>query len=248
MRLGFKSLKGETVEGVTIQVIEEVNDPHIDFKIVGNKGKVKIGVDVLQKSGGVGVLASLKRLIDYKKFKLTRGCLVRSKQIGVGAIQARKCLDELLNKLGGEWVGLRKEDIKPLLALLFVYKCQDYELNDEQIVNFIKQNKLAINNPLIREILSDPSGEEPDDLTDDELPMTTPKDITEYINKTSNNSGEESESLTDHESPILISKKVENVTQNINKGLGNITKSINKNIHKSIEEIAEEIDNLPFTK
>ncbi len=192
--LGFASLIGETVEGVTIQAIEEVDakpadQGFIDFKIIGNNKKVKIGIDVLQKSGGVGVLASLKRLIDYKKFKLTRGCLVRSKQIGAGAIQARKCLDQLLNQLGGEWVRLREEDITPLLALWFVYSgSEDYELTEEQIFNFIKQNKLAINNPLIREILSDSSGEEPDHLTDDELPMLIPQNTNDTVDNIDLNS------------------------------------------------------------
>ena len=183
--LGFISLQGETVEGVTIEKIEEINDPHINLKIVGNQGKVKIGIDVLQRSGGVGVAASLKKLIDYETFELTRGCLVRSKQIGAGAVRAREYLDELLNELGGEWVGLREEDIIPLLAMWFVYyESEDYELTESQIFDFMKQNKLAINNPLLREILSAPSGEEPDDLTDDELPMTIPKSIDNTVEDT----------------------------------------------------------------
>ena len=215
--LGFMSLQGETVEGVTIEKIEEINDPHINLKIFGNQGKVKIGIDVLQKSGGVGVLASLKRLVDYHKFGLTRGCLVRSKQIGAGAIQARKCLDQLLNELGGEWVGLLEEDIIPLLAMWFVYyESEDYELTKEEILDFMQQNQLAIKNPLLREILSDPSGEEPDDLTDDDLPITTPKNV-------------------------------ENVTQNINNNLDEINENINQNIKKSIDELAKEIDNLSLT-
>ncbi len=185
--LGFVSLIGETLEGVTIEAVEEIeasaaDQGFIDFKIVGNKGKIKIGLDVIQKSGGTHIGAALKRLIDYKKFDLTRGCLVRSKQISPNAKQARERLSKLLNKLGGEWVGLRKEDIKPLLAIWFVYsESEDYELTDEQIFDFIKQNKIAINNPLIREILSDPSGQEPDNLTDDELPMTIPKNIDDTV-------------------------------------------------------------------
>lgn len=180
--LAFNSLIGETVEGVTIESIEEVepsaaNNGFMDFKIIGNKRKVRIGVDVVQQDRTV-IAAALGRLIDYKTFDLTRGCLVRSKKISPNAVLARKHLIILLQKKGGEWVGLQSQDIKPLLAILFVYyKHQSYELTKEQISDFIEQKQLAINNPLIREILSDPSGQEPTNLTDDGLPISIPQSI-----------------------------------------------------------------------
>ncbi|MEC4816526.1 MAG: hypothetical protein SAK29_25155 [Scytonema sp. PMC 1069.18] len=182
--LGFSSLVGEPVEGVTIEAIEKVqatpaDKGFIDFKIIGNKGKVKIGVDVIQQSGGKYVGAALKRLINYKQFDLTRGCLVRSKKINLGAALAREHLQKLLHEQGGEWVMLQSQDIKPLLAISFVSKCENYELTKEQIFDFIKQKQLAINNPLIREILSDPSGQEPDNLTDDDLPMRIPQSMSD---------------------------------------------------------------------
>jgi hypothetical protein len=121
----------------------------------------------------------LKRLIDYKKFDLTRGCLVRSKKINPRAALARERLQQLLQKQGGEWVMLQSQDIKPLLAISFVYYCESYELTQEEIFNFIKQKRLAISNPLIREILSDPSGQEPHNLTDDDLPMRIPQSISD---------------------------------------------------------------------
>ncbi|MFN6473382.1 MAG: hypothetical protein RMY36_027435 [Nostoc sp. SerVER01] len=181
--LAFNSLIGETVEGVTIESIEEVepsavNNGFMDFKIIGNKKKVRIGVDVVQQDYTV-IGAALKRLIDYRTFNLTRGCLVRSKKINSTAIQAREHLRILLENKGGEWVGLQSQDIKPLLAILFVYYNREtYELTEEQIFDFIKQKQLAINNPLIREILSDPSGQEPTNLTDDELPIRIPQSFT----------------------------------------------------------------------
>ncbi|MFN6563083.1 MAG: hypothetical protein RMY28_025280 [Nostoc sp. ChiSLP01] len=181
--LAFNSLIGETVEGVTIESIEEVepsaaNNGFIDFKIIGNKKKVRIGVDVVQQDRNV-ISAALGRLIDYKTFNLTRGCLVRSKKINSGAKLAREHLRVLLKQKGGEWVGLQSQDIKPLLAILFVYyNFEIYELTEEQIFDFIKQKQLAINNPLIREILSDPSGQEPTNLTDDELPIRIPQSVT----------------------------------------------------------------------
>ncbi|MBN3896167.1 MAG: hypothetical protein HWQ41_13160 [Nostoc sp. NOS(2021)] len=182
LQLAFNSLIGETVEGVTIESIEEVepsaaNNGFMDFKIIGNKRKVRIGVDVVQQDRNA-IGAALGRLIDYKTFNLTRGCLVRSKIISPNAVLARKHLRILLKEKGGEWVGLQSQDIKPLLAIYFVwYNRESYELTKEQILEFIEQKQLAINNPLIREILSDPSGQVPDNLTDDELPISIPQPI-----------------------------------------------------------------------
>jgi hypothetical protein len=180
--LAFNSLIGETLEGVTIEDIEEIepiaaNGGFMDFKIIGNKRKVRIGVDVVQQNHNV-ISAALRRLIDYKTFDLTRGCLVRSKPINPSAILARQHLRQLLQEQSGEWVGLQKQDIKPLLAILFVYyNRESYELTEEQIFDFIEQKQLAINNPLIREILSDPSGQEPTNLTDDGLPISIPQTV-----------------------------------------------------------------------
>lgn len=179
LKFCFERLIGETLEGVTVEKVEEfINDNHLDFKIIGNQQKVKIGVDVLQQSGGVGVTTALGKLIDYKRFDLTRGCLVRSKQIGTNAAAARENLRKLLKEKGGEWVSLQFQDIKPLLAIFSVWENREsYELTEDQIFEFIKQRKLIITNPLIKEILSDPSGQEPDNLTDDELPMRIPQSV-----------------------------------------------------------------------
>ncbi|MBE9207642.1 hypothetical protein IQ244_14150 [Nostoc sp. LEGE 06077] len=179
LRLVFRSLIGKTLEGVAIEAIERIpNQEHIDFKIVGNNKTVKIGVDVLQQTGGGSVTTALSKLIDYKKFHLTRGCLVRSKKINRGATLAQQHLQKLLQKLGGEWVKLQPQDITPILAIYSVWdNRKSYELTEEQVFDFIEQEKIVINNPLIREILSDPSGQEPDNLTDDELPMRIPQSV-----------------------------------------------------------------------
>lgn len=182
LRFAFSSLVGETLEEVKVEAIQDIqaksaDKEYIDFKIIGNDSKVKIGVDVIQESGGIYIQAALKRLIDYEKFDITRGCLVRSKKINSGAVKANKYLKTLLHDQGGEWVMLQKQDIKPLLAIWFVYSCESYELTKEQIFDFIKQEQIAINNPLIREILSEPSGEQPEDLTDDDLPISIPQTV-----------------------------------------------------------------------
>lgn len=182
LRLAFSSLVGEQLEGVKIEAIQDiqaksVDKGYIDFKIVGNDSQVKIGVDVIQISGGHCIQAALRRLIDYKEFDITRGCLVRSKKINSTAVKANQYLEQLLLRQGGEWVMLQSEDIKPLLAIWFVYSCESYELTKEQIFDFIKQEQIAINNPLVREILSEPSGELPSNLTDDDLPISIPQSV-----------------------------------------------------------------------
>ncbi|MEA5477580.1 hypothetical protein VB774_08100 [Pseudanabaena galeata UHCC 0370] len=99
------------------------------------------------------------------RFDITRGCLVRSKQIGKNANAAQTEVIILLNHRGGEWVVLKKEEIQPLLAIYLVSKkVNDYDLTLEKISNFSVETNLIFNNPLIREILSDPSGEEPPNL------------------------------------------------------------------------------------
>ncbi|WP_414583526.1 hypothetical protein [Scytonema sp. PCC 10023] len=178
LRLNLSTLTGETVEKVQIEEITEVkarsaDKGFIDFKIVGKEnGKVvKIGVAVLQDSSGSLIQATLRRLIEYKKFDLTRGCLVRSKQVSRNAARAQQYLSELLSpQLGGEWAMLKKEDIKPLLAINSVMNArEDYELSKEQIIDFIVQKRIALDNYLIREILSDPSGQVPDEAIDEEI-------------------------------------------------------------------------------
>lgn len=194
--LGFINLIGETIEGVEIEDIVEIearaaDQGYIDFKIVGkekpqgkqNRKTVKIGVAVVQQSGTF-LKAALSRLIDYQKFSLTRGCLVRSRQINPGANVAKEYARVLLKEKGGEWVKLESEHIKPLLAIQLVYENQEsYELSEEQIEDFIALKKLAINNPIIREILSDPSGQEPDQLSPAGLPITIPKITPESSNE-----------------------------------------------------------------
>lgn len=101
---------------------------------------------------------------------MTRGCLVRSKEVSSKAALAQQCLSKLLSpKLGGEWVTLKFEAIKPLLAIQSVYLSrEDYELSEEQIFDFIVQKKLAAENYLINEILIAPSGQVPNGLVDED--------------------------------------------------------------------------------
>jgi hypothetical protein len=67
------------------------------------------------------------------------------------------------------------EHIKPLLAILFVHnRMEDYEVTEEEISKFINEQKLAIDNPLIREILSTPNGKIPKNLVNEDIEPTVP--------------------------------------------------------------------------
>ena len=173
--LGFVSVLGETIGQVHVQDVQELevkaaDAGYLSFRVVGQEGDkpVKIGVSVLQESGGKYVSAALKRLIDYKKFDFSRGCLVRSKAVNPKT-KGSEYLNSLLSELGGEWVALKDEDIKPLLAILFVYSsCEEYEVTGDQVLEFMKQKRIAQDNYLIAEILSDPSGQIPDNVTDED--------------------------------------------------------------------------------
>ncbi|MCC3437748.1 MULTISPECIES: ATP-binding protein [unclassified Microcoleus] len=175
---GFETLKGQTIDKVTVdEITAEIkpkakNAEWIKFKIIGteNGRAIKIGVAILQSSQSE-LVAGLKRLIDYQTFDLTRGCLVRS-QSKIETIKknskAYKLLEELVSfEKGGEVVYLIEDQIKPLLAVRAVCKkCRDYNLTEDQVWDFISQKQLTFENLLLREILSDPSGEMP--AVDDE--------------------------------------------------------------------------------
>ncbi|NMG07649.1 P-loop NTPase fold protein [Brasilonema sp. UFV-L1] len=179
---GFETLKGQTLEGVMIEEITSdikpklQNKGFINFKIVGNENgkEVKIGVAVIQSSQFT-LTAGLKRLNDYEKFDLTRGCLVRSKskieQMKKNS-EAYKLVKQLISEKGGENVDLIEEQIRPLITVRAVCKkCRNYKLTEEQVFDFISQKQLTFDNLLLREILSNPSGKMPavDDEDDLEL-------------------------------------------------------------------------------
>ncbi len=184
--VGFWSLEGQQVGQVIVKEVQYIegksaDQGYLSFRIIGqDNGKpCNIGVSVLQESGGHFVNAALKRLIDYEKFGFTRGCLVRSKAINKNT-QAHQKLETLLTELGGEWVLLRAKDIKPLLAIALVFDaCEEYEFDEEQVFEFMRQQKIAESNYLIQEILSDPSGQIPNSAIDEDQFITSDTVITD---------------------------------------------------------------------
>ncbi|MHC5774724.1 ATP-binding protein [Nostoc sp.] len=173
---GFQTLINKTVEGVEIeQITEKVKqlggkDDYLNFKIIGKEdGKnVSIGIAVLQYASGRALGAGLRRLIDYKTFGLTRGCLIRSKSKdkNISSHLYKTYIEPLIAK-GGEFAELKEEEIRPLLAIRSVYKKRqiDYGFTEEEILNFITVKgavyHLGASNTLLKEILSDPSYQVP---------------------------------------------------------------------------------------
>lgn len=188
LRFGFQTLIGETLEGETSTgeklnevEIEDVNDIEpksknkgwINFKVIGKEKNTvfKIGVAILQHSSGQSVGAGMQRLIEYKTFDITRGCLVRSKEKKIlKNWNSYKYLKKLVEELAGEHVDLKAEEIKPLIDIYCVYQKRDsYQLSDEQIRDFSKP--LTLENNLLREILSDPSGEIDEQSIEDDIQL-----------------------------------------------------------------------------
>lgn len=174
LRISFSSLigLGELIENVEVTAIEDVNAKggdkgRIDFRIVGKelanvrKMGIKIGVSIAQQTNNVSLTTTLNKLNDYEKFDLTRGCLIRSKPITEGAKATQQALMELLQNKG-EWVLLMKEHIKPILAIAFLQsRLEDYGIESSDFYSFLREQRIVIDNPLIREILSKPNGKPP---------------------------------------------------------------------------------------
>ncbi len=187
LHFGFESIKGQIINGETSTgqkleqfIIEDIveiepkskNQGWINFKVIGKEkdNNFKIGVSVLQYSHGRAVGAGMWRLIAYQMFDITRGCLVRSK------IKEKRIpknwdsyvyIKKLVEELGGEHVDLKIEEIRPLIDIYSVYQQRNnYQLKDEQVLEF--SQPIARNNPLLLEILSNPSGQIDEDTIEGE--------------------------------------------------------------------------------
>ncbi|MEI6430249.1 MAG: hypothetical protein WCO45_17980 [Pseudanabaena sp. ELA607] len=159
---GFNKAINQTVEKVLIKKITtQHKNAKFQFKIEGTEeGKpVSIGIGVCQAASGATVGAMLLRLLDYQRYNLTRGCLVRSKNKKISkTTQAFKNLTKLTSTpFNGEFVPLKHDEIIELYALSLLSKRPEVAtLNSDEVDKFIIDK--AINNGLIKEILSDPSG------------------------------------------------------------------------------------------
>lgn len=209
LRFGFQTLKGKILDGETstgeklnevmIEDVTEIepkskNQGWINFKVIGKEKNTvfKIGVAILQHPNGRSVGAGMQRLIEYQTFDITRGCLVRSKTKEKKIVKnwdSYGYLKKLVEELGGEHVDLKAEEIKPLIDIYLVYQKRDsYQLSDEQIYDFSKP--LTLENNLLREILSDPSGEIDEQSIEDDIQL-----LEDFLNPSNIEDTEEEDDL-----------------------------------------------------
>lgn len=184
--LGFKTLKGQTVENVLIQEVTDqitpvaLNKGSIQFKIIATEnGKEEvIGVGVIQHTHGLSVGSRMQRLTWYDKFKLTRGCMIRSEDRKISKRwEAHNLRAKLVDEIGGEYIHLIADHVKPLIAILAVCDKQEiYSVSKDAILAFITESQIAVSNLLIKEILSNPATVISDDDTESEAVIETESD------------------------------------------------------------------------
>ncbi|MFM5945903.1 MAG: hypothetical protein ACKO9G_21510, partial [Dolichospermum sp.] len=150
-------------ENVVIQEVKKVSDATHDlhFIISGydclNICEVKIGVRICETTNGKTFNAVMTRLVNYDKYGLTRGCLIRSSDVPRSWKIGYALKEKLEKEQGGEVVVLKKNDIKPLVAIQKIYEqSEDYGFTKEEVKQFVKDLSLAADNLLICEILSAP--------------------------------------------------------------------------------------------
>jgi hypothetical protein len=143
--------------GVKVARLESVTKNNdIQMIICGydytKQSEVRIGVRICDTETATTFNAVMKNIIKYDKYKLTRGCLVRSKPLGK-AWKVGKQLEADLKHKGGEVVVLKEEELKPLIAIYEIYQ---EESNKLETIKLIQQSNLIAKNKLLEEILSYP--------------------------------------------------------------------------------------------
>ncbi len=167
LEFALQAIAGETIAGVTVEAVTRpVSGKKTDpdylqlLAIASEHGRsVKIGMAIAQQKSPQSLCASLKRLVQYDKFQLTRGCLLRSYDREIPAHwQAYSYLTQLCSQMGGKWVNLQSTDLKPLLAIWQVdQQRSDYGLTAQQICQFARSHQIITKNSLIQEILTNPT-------------------------------------------------------------------------------------------
>ena len=159
-------LRSELIENVKLEAVDDVaprakNNGYINFKVCGleDNEPVVIGVEVLQQTHGLSVGAGFRRLLKYDTFEMTRGCLVRSLERKIKRNwDSHEYYQQLIQK-GGEWVHLKEEELKPLIALKHVYDNHEkYDISVKMLDRFAFSRDTLVDNPLVKEILSRPEG------------------------------------------------------------------------------------------
>ena len=166
LRFAFDHLIGQVVDEMQVfAVIDEQDTAYKDivpFKVKVRKADNQrghyafVGIAVVQKKLN-SLTNALEKLVKFNELNQTRACLIRSEDIGGN--KARGYALEIIQK-GGEWVQFHTDHIIPILALqsfLDKFGQDDQEtLTEQQIWEYVNQERILIDNPLIQEILSKP--------------------------------------------------------------------------------------------
>jgi hypothetical protein len=160
-------LNGTAIEDVVITGTEDIkpkskNNGYLHFKVLGTQAgqPVKIAVAVVQQKGGFSVGAAFRRLLDYETFGCDRSCFIRNKERKLKRQWDAYGYYEDLVKQGGEWVDLQAEELQPLFALKYIYdNHEQFDLSHKRLDSFAEVQRRLSQNPLIREILSQPKGQ-----------------------------------------------------------------------------------------
>ncbi|KAF3888961.1 MULTISPECIES: P-loop NTPase fold protein [Nostocales] len=153
---------GGTENVVVTEVLINNNSLHeLHLTVCGydclHQRNVKIGVRVCETTTGNTFNAVIRRLLDYSKHGITRGCLVRSTDIPRNWKVGNQLKDQLVNQQGGEVVVLKRNEIKPLVAIQTIYEqAENYCFDKNEVINIVKELRLVADNPLICQILSAP--------------------------------------------------------------------------------------------
>jgi hypothetical protein len=160
-------LNGTAIENVVITGTEDItpkskNNGYLHFKILGTEAgqPVRILVAVVQQTGGFSVGAAFKRLLDYETFGCDRSCVLREENRKLRRNWKAYDYYQELVKQGGEWVHLQAEHLKPLFALKYIYdNHEQFDLSHKRLDSLKEVQRRLSQNPLIREILSQPKGQ-----------------------------------------------------------------------------------------
>lgn len=147
---------GQTIGGVTLEAVDRLHSEkgkYIQLRAIAKENGqiVKIGIAIAPQNHPQSLCATLKRLVAYEKFDLTKGCILSSENPAIPTHwQAYSYLTKLSSQMGGKWVKLQPADLKPLLALWQVYQQRsDYGLTAEQVYQFARSRQIIAKNPLL---------------------------------------------------------------------------------------------------
>ncbi len=160
-------LSGTAIEKVVVTGTEDItpkskNNGYLHFKILGTEAgqPVRILVAAVQQTGGFSVGAAFKRLLDHETFGGDRSCVLREENRKLRRSWKAYDYYQELVKQGGEWVHLEAEHLKPLYALKYIYdNHEQFDLSHKRLDSFGEVQRRLTQNPLIKDILSQPRGQ-----------------------------------------------------------------------------------------